>query len=115
MKNSVNNTGYPHHQNHTNGSSSSKTENIIQGNSLPQLSLVEIDHIITARERKRIIKKIFRNDWEDYRRITNLINLIPSWKAAFKLLELCFKERGVDPYSKEAQVFSNIVYHRYYP
>jgi len=77
--------------------------------------LSDLNKIISPRQKKIFINNIFRSNPEDYYRIVKLINILPTWTQAAKLLSLCFREREIDPNSELAMQFSNLVYFRYFP
>lgn len=72
-------------------------------------------NIITHRQRKRFVKKIFKKQVASYEEFVGLLNNTPTWKHASNLIDTFFYQQGLNPYSKEALEFSDLVYNRYYP
>ncbi len=79
------------------------------------LARQDFNKLITPKLRKKFIKKIFNNDQKDYEKFAALIQNINNWKDANILIDFYFYKNGVDPVSREALEFRNILYHIYYP
>jgi hypothetical protein len=77
--------------------------------------LQSIDDMIKGRTRKKIIKRLFKKKEKDYVSFINSLNDQPSWKEASIIIDEEFYQRGINPYSKEAITFSDIVYNRFFP
>ena len=77
--------------------------------------LESLANIVTSRQRKRFVKKIFKKREAAYEEFVNLLNNTPTWKHASNLIDTFFYQQGLNPYSKEALEFSDLVYNRYYP
>ncbi len=77
--------------------------------------LEDLHALISKKQRKKFIKKVFRKDEQRYLDFVDLLNRTPDWKQASALIDDYFYEAGVNPYSKEALEFSDIVYSRYFP
>ncbi len=77
--------------------------------------LKDLQSLIHDRDRKKIIRKLFDGDEQRYLRFAERLNRIHSWKAAARLVEDEFRERGINPYSKAALLFSDYVYKRFFP
>jgi hypothetical protein len=77
--------------------------------------LRNVESLISAREKERVVKKIFHKDEEDYKRIITLLNNMTNWTLAFRLIKWVFLERRVDPFSRDASKFTNLIYLRYFP
>ncbi len=77
--------------------------------------LEDINALITHKQQKKFIKKIFRRQEQQYREFLTLLNGTSSWKHASNLIDSFFYQQGINPYSKEALEFSDIVYNRYFP
>ncbi len=77
--------------------------------------LEDLHSLITKKQRKKFIKKVFRKDEERYMTFVDLLNRTPDWKQASALIDDYFFETGINPYSKEALEFSDLVYSRYFP
>jgi len=66
--------------------------------------------LITPKQRKRFLKKIFNNDVSDFTKFADLIINIKSLKNAKILMDFYFYKNGIDPDSKDALEFVNVVY-----
>ncbi len=77
--------------------------------------LEDLHSLITKKQRKKFIKKVFRKDEDRYNAFVDLLNRTPDWKTASALIDDYFFEAGINPYSKEALEFSDLVYSRYFP
>lgn len=77
--------------------------------------LQNLNDMLTGRTRKKIIKKLFNKKENDFLSFINLVNEQSAWKEASVIIDEAFYERGINPYSKEAIVFSDIIYLRFFP
>jgi hypothetical protein len=78
-------------------------------------SLEDLNRIITARQRKRFVKKIFKKQESKYESFVELLNNTPSWKNASNHIDNFLYQQGLNPYSREALELSDLVYNRYFP
>ena len=77
--------------------------------------LEDINKIIVGRNRKKIIKKLFKKKENEFSSFVENLNSQPNWKEASVIIDEEFYERGINPYSKEAIMFSDLVYTRFFP
>ncbi len=77
--------------------------------------LEDINNLIVGRNRKKIIKKLFKKKEEQFKKFVQTLNQLPAWKDASVIIDEEFYERGINPYSKEAIMFSDIIYLRFFP
>ena len=77
--------------------------------------LEDLNGIIVGRARKKIIKKLFSKNENEFLSFINLINDETAWKEASVTIDNEFYERGINPYSKEAIIISDIIYLRFFP
>jgi len=77
--------------------------------------LEDLNNMIKGRTRKKIIKKLFKKDEQAFNEFIAKLNAISTWKEASHFIDDTFYERNINPYSKEAIMFSDIVYMRYFP
>lgn len=77
--------------------------------------LEDLGRIISPKQRKRFVKKIFSKKEKKYLEFISLMNSTPTWKHASNLIDNYFFQQGINPYSREALEFSDIVYNRYFP
>jgi hypothetical protein len=74
-----------------------------------------LNDMVTGRTRKKIIKKLFNKDENDFTSFINSVSEQTAWKEASVIIDEEFYERGINPYSKEAIVFSDLIYLRFFP
>jgi len=77
--------------------------------------LEDLSRIISPKQRKKFVKKIFNRKEKKYQEFISLMNSTPTWKHASNLIDNFFYQQGINPYSSEALEFSDIVYNRYFP
>ncbi len=77
--------------------------------------LEDLNTLISQKQRKKFIKKIFRKQERQFQEFIALLNGTPTWKNASILIDSFFYQQGVNPYSREALEFSDLVYNRYFP
>ncbi|NOX37868.1 MAG: hypothetical protein GXO78_10065 [Calditrichaeota bacterium] len=77
--------------------------------------LEDLHKLIKPKQRKKFIKKIFRKNESQYLEFIDLLNRIPDWKKASRTIDEYFMTASINPYSKEALEFSDLVYNRYFP
>jgi len=88
---------------------------IFENNSGKSLTAPDITSSITSRQRKKLIRKIFNGDEEDFEKFLSLLSNIHTFKDANILLDFYYYKNDVDPFSKEAIDFRNIVFYAYSP
>ncbi len=71
--------------------------------------------MIKGRARRKIIKKLFQKKEHTFNNFIDKLNAIQTWKEASHFIDDTFYELNINPYSKEAIMFSDIVYMRYFP
>ena len=77
--------------------------------------LEDLNAIIVGRARKKIIKKLFNKKENEFLSFVNIVNEQSAWKDASVIIDNAFYERGINPYSKEAIIFSDLIYIRFFP
>ncbi len=77
--------------------------------------LVSIETLISDKDEKIFLKRIFMEDVADYRGFLKHLNRTKTWKEAINVLDDKLYSNKVDPYCKEAIRLSDIVYTRFYP
>ena len=77
--------------------------------------LEDLHTMIVGRTRRKILKKLFKKNEEEYLAFVEQINALSTWKEASRIIDDEFYERGINPYSKEALAFSDICYLRFFP
>ncbi len=77
--------------------------------------LEDLHGMIKGRIRKKIIKKLFKKKEDEFVSFVDQLNSLSTWKDASRVIDDEFYERGINPYSKEAIAFSDIIYTRFFP
>jgi hypothetical protein len=77
--------------------------------------LEDLNNLITGRNRKKVIKKLFKRKEDQFKNFINALNQQTAWKDASVIIDEEFYERGINPYSKEAIMLSDIIYLRFFP
>jgi hypothetical protein len=77
--------------------------------------LEDLNTMIMGRTRKKIIKKLFSKNENEFLSFVNLVNNQSTWKETSVIIDNEFYERGINPYSKEAIMFSDLIYVRFFP
>lgn len=80
-----------------------------------QLDLLDIDKLISPKQRKRYINYIFNDNEKDFQKFIKLIKNINNWKDASILIDFYYYKNGARPDSKEAIEFKDIIYRIYFP
>jgi len=78
-------------------------------------TLADLYSLISKKQSKKFIKKIFNKNEKRYYKFIDFLNSIPTWKQASAAIDEMFYQSSVNPYSKEALEFSDIIYNRYFP
>lgn len=88
---------------------------VFNNNSGKSRTAPDFASLITSRQRKKFIRKIFNRNEEDFEKFLARLNSIQSYKDASILLDFYLYKNDVDPYSKEVIDFRNTLYHAYFP
>jgi hypothetical protein len=73
----------------------------------------DLRKMIDAAEQKRIIKKIFDKNEVEYTSALLKLNKMHSWKESAAFLDEIFIANDIDPDSKDAVKFADLIYQRY--
>ena len=65
-------------------------------------------------ERRRIIRRIFKDDQQSYKTTISALNSCTSWKQASKIIDEVFINFNIDPYGSDAEKFTSAVMKQYY-
>ncbi len=77
--------------------------------------LEDLNNIISNKNRKKFVKKIFKKDDRRYTKFISYLNQLTSWKKASAAIDEMFYQTGINPYSSIAIEFSDLIYTRYFP
>lgn len=79
-----------------------------------QEEFISIEAYMDEGDRKRFIKKIFRQSENAFLEAVDTLNAMPTWKQASVYIDEIYIRYGVDPYSTEAERFLEVVRQRFY-
>jgi hypothetical protein len=77
--------------------------------------LNDIGKMISLRNKKRFVKKVFNKKEQQFQNFVDVINRTTTWREASYLIDDFFMREGVNPYSKDALEFTDLIYNRYHP
>jgi len=77
--------------------------------------LSDISKMISPRNKKRFVKKVFNKKEQQFQSFVDVLNRTATWKEASYLIDDFFMREGVNPYSKDALEFTDLIYNRYHP
>ncbi len=75
----------------------------------------DIASAIQENEKRKFIRKIFRQEEPKYDEAMQQLARTAGWKEASRIIDEIFIENDVDPYSGEAERFIEIVFQQYHP
>ena len=78
-------------------------------------NLKDLHTLISRNQSKKFIKKIFRNNKQEYQKLIDTLNSTSDWQFAYAVTDYYFDRNNIDRYSKEALKLSNCIYLRYFP
>jgi hypothetical protein len=75
--------------------------------------LIDVYSLFSESDRRRFIKKLFRKDERGFRNALDALESATTWEEASVVLDTIFQTNDVDPFSKEAIQFTNLLQSRY--
>ncbi len=72
------------------------------------------ENIFTDSERRRIIRKIFKDDEQSYDTAISALNQCTTWKQASKVIDEVFITFNIDPYGGDAERFTSTIMKQFY-
>lgn len=85
------------------------------GEKMKAEKLEDLNNYILPKQRKKFIKKVFHKKEKQYNEIIASLNQSPTWKQASNIIDDFFMRESINPYSREALEFSDLIYNRYFP
>lgn len=79
----------------------------------PRSDITDIYSLFNLKEQKLFVKKLFQKDEVEFRNALDRINATATWKQASLVLDEVFSSQNVDPFSKEAVLFTDKIFARY--
>lgn len=77
-------------------------------------SLPSLKSIITPKQKKQIIKKIFNNDEKEFNNLIEELESVTNWADALTKIETEFSKRDIYLHGPHAVLFTDILYARYF-
>ena len=77
-------------------------------------SLPSLKSIITTKQRKQIIKKIFNSNEREFNSFIEELEAIPNWPDALTKVQSEFGKRDIYLHGPHAVLFTDILYARYF-
>ena len=77
--------------------------------------LPPIESLINQKQRKRIIKKIFKHSADDFQGFLRRLDPVNNWREAYIMIESELMGKKVPLHLDEVLLLTSIVYRRYYP
>ena len=90
-------------------------ESLLAEKGLISTDAIDLRALIDARKRKRFLKKVFKKDEAHFDASIDTLNAMTSWKEASVFIDEIFIMNDVDPFSKDAIRFTDLVYSRFFP
>lgn len=97
------------------GNVASDLADFVAENMKSDAPLEPLDPMITGRLRRRIIRKLFKRNEQEYLSFIGKLDRESSWKVASRIIDDEFYTREINPYSKEAISLSDVIYLRFFP
>jgi hypothetical protein len=80
---------------------------------MEEAQLRSLEQLIDSESRKKFIRKLFEDNEIDYMRYLALLNQSENWKQASVYVDAIFLRHRVNPYSKTAIRFADLIYSRF--
>ena len=78
-------------------------------------SLQPLRSLFSLDRRQDLIKKLFHNQAAEFDKLIDELESVQSWQQALKKVDQEFKKHHIDLHDRNAVVFTNILYVRYFP
>ncbi|MBI4548172.1 MAG: hypothetical protein HY707_09335 [Ignavibacteriae bacterium] len=82
---------------------------------IPFPALLSVDSLFDEADKRRFVKKIFKQDEQAFNTTLQSMSKLQTWKDASKFIDEIFIRNDVDPYSTEAVRFTALIQQQYYP
>jgi len=77
--------------------------------------LVSIDSLISRKDKKKFVKKLFDNNGIRYEEFIQKLNLLRDWSSSYRKMEEEFTNRKLTMQESEVLAFTDMVFRRFYP
>jgi len=82
---------------------------------LQSKTLEDLNQLISGKNRKKFIKKLFGKNESKYEEFVSYIEKISTWRNASAAIEDYFHQAGIYHYDRDALEFTDLIYNRYFP
>lgn len=79
----------------------------------PRSEIADIYSLFNLKEQKLFVRKLFKKDEVEFRNALDRLNATVTWNQASLILDEVFSAQNVDPFSKEAVLFTDKIFARY--
>lgn len=79
------------------------------------VKLPPLKSLITAKQRREIIKKLFEGNEAEFESLINELESVTEWRAALERTEKALNKREIYLHDPEAILLTDILYSRYFP
>jgi hypothetical protein len=77
--------------------------------------LVSIDSLISRKDKKKFVKKLFENNAVHYDDFVQKLNGLKNWSVSYQMMEAEFAKRKFTMQEPEVLAFTDMVFRRFYP
>jgi len=92
-----------------------KTIKIKNNGTKIQKNLLPLNSLFDQKQRKAIIKKLFRNNHAEFEQFVQELEAIKDWPEALKRVEGELSKREISLHNPDAVLFTDILFSRYFP
>jgi len=78
-------------------------------------TLESLQTLFDGKRKEDFVAKLFGGQVADFEQLIARLEGVASWSEAYHVIEEEFNRRGIPLHQKEAIVFTNLVYKRYFP
>ena len=78
-------------------------------------NLASLKSLITPNQKKKIVKKLFKNDEKAYDDFIHQLEVINNWQDAWQMVEAELNKRDISMHQSDAVFFTDILFCRYFP
>lgn len=78
-------------------------------------NLRPVQHLVDLKMKKNFVKKFFQNNVLEFENFIQSLEAVRTWPEALTKVNKEFENRQVDRHSREAVLFTDMLYKRYYP
>ncbi|HWP83263.1 MAG TPA: hypothetical protein VNN76_11480 [Bacteroidota bacterium] len=92
---------------------SGKSEETIIAREVEEGPRIDLYTLFSSADRKLFVRKLFHKNEAEFRNALDSLERLRTWEEASRLLDQIFQANNIDPFSKEAILFTDLVHSRY--